>query len=455
MEERRKYIEKVIAENSKNSMEEAAIRNYAIKQEVGTPTPQNDLPNLKRDRIVLELENRTSTDETINLFELPKGINSPQQLEYGDLFETKYSEVIIPVAELSVLQKYTIDWLDENGASQSATVAGILGIANLISALDTATTDSWGYFQDGTDYVLHKQAIDTWLYWIPPPPFTTIPAGTKPASFYTENEYLTIIAVSSTIVYPFTSYNVIGGSGISITETSGNLTYAELVQELRNNIAPYIFKTMTIYADNIDQASVPMTKTMRGQAGNTRKLIDNPTIINQTQFVVTEEINFSTKSLNKLDYVVKANQTVKIIFTYTKGNLNAIADVINEYISDGIPFDVAITQLAEKVSEKEKEYLKATLKSIWKRKSKELALEGVQIDIDNIFEPQEVIDSKKATALGDKMKLVKRHIEEKRLKKIELGNISPSNIKRLVANYAAKGVADKMYDPYSYVNGDE
>jgi hypothetical protein len=198
-----------------------------------------------------------------------------------------------------------------------------------------------------------------------------------------------------------------------------------------------------------------MTKTMRGQAGNTRKLIDNPTIINQTQFVVTEEINFSTKSLNKLDYVVKANQTVKIIFTYTKGNLNAIADVINEYISDGIPFDVAITQLAEKVSEKEKEYLKATLKSIWKRKSKELALEGVQIDIDNIFEPQEVIDSKKATALGDKMKLVKRHIEEKRLKKIELGNISPSNIKRLVANYAAKGVADKMYDPYSYVNGDE
>ena len=53
------------------------------------------------------------------------------------------------------------------------------------------------------------------------------------------------------------------------------------------------------------------------------------------------------------------------------------------------------------------------------------------------------------------MSLVRSHIEAERLKEMNLGGVSPNNIKRMVANYAAKGLADKIYDPYSYVDGEE
>ena len=46
MENKRNYIEEIIAENANNELEALAVR-----QEIGVPIPQADLPNLKKDRI--------------------------------------------------------------------------------------------------------------------------------------------------------------------------------------------------------------------------------------------------------------------------------------------------------------------------------------------------------------------------------------------------------------------
>jgi hypothetical protein len=458
MEEKRRYIENIIAKNSNNEMEEAALRSFAITEEIGHPTPQNDLPNLKKNRIDFELVNRTVQEQSINLFELPVGINPAQDLQYGDLFTTKYSEVLFPQGELSIGQIWTIDWFDGAGVyNNQATLVVNGGITDLVAQLISITGDNFSYSIVGTNYLIYKIPIDTWVYWNPPPviPPAVPPSGSLPQSFYTENQFIQLRTTLTANTFIFTNTDVQGGSGISVQEISGNQSYAEITQGLRNNITPYVFDTITIYANGIAQANMPITKIIRGQAGNTRKEINTPTILYQNKYVVTEQISLPTKTLNALEYKLLPKETVRVIITYTQGNLNAIADIINEYISDGIPFNVALTQLVQKVSAVEKKYLEASLKKIWKRKQKELANEGVNIEIENIFAPQEVINAKKQKALGEKMKLVKNHIETEKLKDMKLGSVSANNIKRLVANYAAKGDADKMFDPYSYAEGEE
>ena len=455
MEPKLQVIDRFIKEHATNEMEAAAIREYAITQEIGLPTPYYDLPNLKKNRLVLELVNRTNQDQEIDLFALPQGINPPQDLQYGELFETVYSQsAVLEASNLTVPISWDIDWIDQDGNPQMASTAVLTGIATLISELISITGDNWDYTFDAAagEYTIFKIPIDTWLYWNPPPIGATPPAGTVPASFYTNNTF-TLLSSAIALV-PFTSFSVVGGTGISVTEVIGNLSYAEITQELRNNIEPYFFDTMTIYADNISQANSPITKVSRGQAGNRRKLINNPAIVYQNQFVVTEQINVFSKTLHELKYTVKANNTVKIIITYTHGNLNAIAETINAYIEDGIPFNTSLKQLEVQVTKKEKEYLETILRKVWERKKKELAKDNVQIEIENIFEPQEVIDSKKKKLIGEKMQLIKKHIQEQNYQSLKDPRVSDSNIKNIVANYAAKGGADEIYDPYQYMDGE-
>lgn len=806
MEKKKRIIERYIQKTAKNEIEEAALR-----EEIGIPTPQRDLPNLKKDRIVLELVNRTNSESTIDLFGLPSGSNSSQNISYGDLFETKYSAASILITEFGAAQTYTINWVDEDGNPQTATTISLDNIDTLISQLILLTNDNWAYYTTATSYVIHKMPVDTWVYWSPVPngtssptvlsnitsaqpvpfgqsrqsfvygnrqyclqtdilsyfdyPNTTSllgsidlglsgfggggfqwiggvdasnqlmcydynlnriavidisgvpsvasalngvgasgnwtydsnyniwwstggtggasdnvlkvfdstfafidfwaagaslnlspitfgenkvlinsptdywvlkgrqgsPAGTKglqkfggwdslnnliiqttstsiffadsifaqtgqvlnlndipsvavrikdtntffiailsiaiptqcyigtvntdtaeqnwafydsdsltitgdvyyssqldriiakmeyggslddsirtinyntlevdsgdlgasgyfagslmydesnntifradnspqgfyvtepvggtlpqpsgaeSASFYTENAFTDITADTSTNVYQFSTYDVIGGTGISVTETTGNLTYAELVQALRTNIEPYFFQDMSIYADTISQANTPIKKVLRGMAGQSKTLFDNPTIFHQSKFVtLNNPISIAPKTLNEIDYSIGAFESVTIIINYTKGNLNAIAETLDDYIAEGIPFSVGINQLASAVSKEEEAYLKETLKAIWSRKKKEFKKDGIEIEIEHIFEPQEKINAEKKKVIGKKMQAIKKHIESQRLKDFNLENVSPNNIKRVVANYAAKGAADKMHDPYNY-----
>ena len=173
----------------------------------------------------------------------------------------------------------------------------------------------------------------------------------------------------------------------------------------------------------------------------------------QQQFaIINQPMNFAPKTINTMSYKVKAFESVRLIINYTKGNLNAIADVIHEYIKEGLPFNTSLQQLEKTVNDKERKYIEETVKSVMKREAIELGKVNTEIEIDNIFAPQEVIEQKKRKALGDKMKMVKSHIEKKRLESMNLKDVASTNIKNIVANYASKGVADKIYDPYSYLS---
>ena len=829
----RKVIDEFIDKTAKNKLERKAIMELAEIEEVGVPTPQRDLPNLKKDRLVLEVINRTNTSQTINLFGLPSGTNSSQNLSYGDVFETIYSAVTIPIATIGVAQTYTINWTDENGAAQSGTTVAVDNIDDLITELILATGDNLYYYTSGTDYVIHKQPISTWLYWTPPSSLVTgiastdtlnqlvnavptsaasitsyvsigngreylyslfdgdlfywevtqsllkasydldvlygfggigtrsfiqllngtlsnnlvcfnydtkvfvrdsidafgvltnevntgfaqssagitydndnnilwssggapagvnndlfvysqdgllidtwaanpslalstypdsigyskiivneagaaqgiwvlsgnngsnfrfksfiqiggydtvtstivqtrikniefldsifdqlgltlvngdeptfycrisdtnkffvvisnlatpnanyigtvdldteeqnwkyysgndltvigdvyynektqciiakinylgnptvrainqnnleifsgklldvgydagafynssyksqifladnapvigygianlsggleaAPANSQPAAFYSQNNFADLIANTSALTFTFQNFTVVGGSGISVTEIIGNLTYAEIVQELRSGIEPYYFGEMSIYADSDEQANTPIKKVSRGVMGNSKTLFNNPTIVYENNsIVINTPINFLPKTINKLDYRLLPFSKVRIIINYTKGNLNAIAETLNEYLVEGIPFSVGLNQLADSVTIKKAEakYLEKTLKDIWLRKKEELKQEGVQIEIDNLFEPQAVIDKKKAKLMGKKTKLVKDLLEQQKVDEMGLGGLSKNNIKRLVANYTAKGKADEIHDPYNYFNSNK
>jgi hypothetical protein len=286
----------------------------------------------------------------------------------------------------------------------------------------------------------------------------TVPSNSQSASFYTENTFGDITGNTTTNQYFFSSFNVIGGTGISVTETNGNLTYQELVQELRDTIEPYFFDAFSVYCQNDTQANTPITKISRGGMGQSRTLINNPTLLTENNSVIINTpVNFLPQTINKLNYRIAAFNTVKIIINYTKGNLNAIAQTLNEYIEDGIPFSVGINQLSESVSirDAEKSYLKNVLYKMWQQKKKELREEGVQIEIDNMFESQAVIDEKKNQMIGAKMKAVKDMMYKQKMKDMGLEGLSPDNIKRIVSNYTAKGKADKIYDPYNYFSDDE
>ena len=215
---------------------------------------------------------------------------------------------------------------------------------------------------------------------------------------------------------------------------------------------------MSVYTQNDSQANTPIIKVSRGAMGQSNTLINNPTIVTENNAIVLNvPINFLPQTINKLDYKIAAFNTVKIIINYTKGNLNAIAQTLNEYIEDGIPFSVGLNQLSENVSikENEKEYLKKVIYKMWKQKESELKKEGVEIEIENLFEPQAVIDKKKNKMIGEKMKAVESMMHKQKLKVSGLEGLSPNNIKRIVSNYAAKGKADKIHDPYNYFNSNK
>ena len=816
-------IDSFIKKAAKNTLEKKAIMELAQVGEFGLSTPQKYLPNLKKDRLVLELINRTNTTATINLFGLPSGTNSSQGLGYGDLFQTVYSQVVIPNAEILTLQNYTINWVESDGTAKSATTLDVNDIDSLISELLLITGDNFYYYISGTNVVVHKMPINTWLYWTPPsvlvesanllsytmigvnspiepksyyannygvgdvlfivtqghlvsyrlgvaaqvqnldldalygfgtvgdqfilpadsngtiyvfsqlskvllrfgtlslsaPVFElnvglanssqgmifteenidtiwssgalatnnsmfvydqngalldtwtaaqlslganipnavgyskiiyndsgisqgywivrgrsgdptnlkglqqfggwdsignaivksfvgdgiyfedeiqsqlglsldtndeisfyvrisdtneffvvisntvlinqnyigivnldtenqnwvfydnnelkitgdvfystetnsiiarvdylgnaatrsinintleassenlentnydagaiyyydaedilfksstapngfttytlsggeeTVPANSQPASFYSQSNFGNIIANNSPTTYTFTNNTVVGGTGISVTELIGNLTYAEIVQEIRSGIEPYYFEELSVYADSDQQANTPIKKVSRGIAGNSKTLFNNPTIFNENNSVVLNTpISFLPKTINYLDYSIKPFGKVRIIINYTKGNLNAIAETLNEYIEEGISFSIGLNQLADSVSIKKEEekYLEKTLKDIWNRKKEELRLEGVNIEIDNLFEPQSVIDAEKSKLLGKKTKIIKDLLETQKLQKSGLQGLSKDNIKRIVSNYTAKGKADDIYDQYDYMN---
>lgn len=282
------------------------------------------------------------------------------------------------------------------------------------------------------------------------------PAGAESKQFYTENQFTSIQGDTTGNTFGFECSQVIEGTGISVVETSGNLTYPEIIQEVRNNIEPYFFQYISIYANSIDQLNNQIKKVNKGVSGAEFTVFNYPTYLNQSNPVALDvELMFAPKTINKMVYKVQPLESVTLIINYTKGNLNAIADVLNTYIKDGIPFSKSLRQLEKEVTKEEESYLKNTLRKIWEKKKKDLNQIGADIEIEHIFEPQEVIDNEKAKAKGIMMKKVENLMKKDRLNQMKVGKLPKGNVKKLVADYVAGQGADKIYDPYSYVNGDD
>lgn len=275
------------------------------------------------------------------------------------------------------------------------------------------------------------------------------PSGASQAGVYTENEFTTLVNNTDSNTYTWTCFDVIEGTGISIVETTGNIPYRELVQELRNNIEPYYFETVSVYASTLNQANQKFLKKNRNVTGYSATLLDNPTVIpTQSRFVILEEpISFFPKAINNLDYVVKANESVTLIFNYTKGNLNAIAELIDEYIEEGIPFSTGLNQLMELPSEVEKKYLYKTLEDIWAKRWKTKTTNKSAQELNKLF-------SETNTEVA-----IPKPISAKVQQLIEGNKLPPETtlhtgrIKQLIGNYIAKEGADKIHDPYNYANG--
>lgn len=272
------------------------------------------------------------------------------------------------------------------------------------------------------------------------------PAGSQPASFYTENQFTSLTANTSTNNYTFTCYQVVMGTGISITETTGNIDYYELVQGLRNNIEPYYFNNISFYATNVNQANQSLLKKEKSLSGFSFKNWEFPNISpNQGDaqaVILNQPMNFLPKTVNRIEYTILANNTVTIIINYTKGNLNAIMDLLNSFIKEGISFKESISKLKEKVNKTEKEYLREKIKNFWNQKKKEYP----EIEIKNIFNEKADTDTPTESKIKSQVKLF-IETEKKDVKR------SKDNIKKIVSNYVAKGKADDIYDEYNYSEG--
>jgi len=327
---------------------------------------------------------------------------------------------------------------------------------NVVQLFDAVFDVDWAQYINGEVISLSSSSAITNKRYLASSSSAKIPAGAQESQTYTENNFTTLVNNTDIITYDWESYTVIDGSGISVTDTTGNIPYRDLVMQLRNNIEPYYFKNFSIYANTLEQANKVITKEVRGVAGWTNKMLNNPTIIPmQRQFVVLKEkIHFFPQTINKLQYPVKAHQTVTIIIDYTKGNLNAIAQVLDAYIKEGVSFGKSLRQLEYIVSEDEKRYLEETLRDVWTKRKEELADRGVVINVEDIFSEPKGLEIEKKVTESKLMGQIKNIIHQNKIKKMNIGNVSEKNIKRLVANYVAKGDADEFPNEYNYADGE-
>lgn len=262
--------------------------------------------------------------------------------------------------------------------------------------------------------------------------------GGKEEDFYTKNEFTDVVNNTDSLTYSFACYDVIEGTGISVEDVRGNLTYEELVQGLRNNATPYLFENISIGTQTLQQANMPITKIDRGVSGHTSLLIDNPAISPmQRQFKIQDyPINFLPKTISKLLYKVKANQSASITIEYSKGNLNAIVETIDAYVTNDVPLNVPLKQLVKDITDEQRDYIKEKLIAIAKRRNIEndikefsLKLDSILLDEDSINRDLEKLKKSQSEVVEMIKTRDKEYLDSKKSKR---------NIRQIVEDYISK-----------------
>ncbi len=107
---------------------------------------------------------------------------------------------------------------------------------------------------------------------------------------------------------------------IKVSITPDAISYSELISELTNQ--PYILDTMSVFADTSEQVTQQLTKIKRTPNGTSKTEVEYPKIDpNQFQFVLNNiKLDFTPSPVSKLQYTIKANQTVNLWFYFRKIN---------------------------------------------------------------------------------------------------------------------------------------
>ena len=229
--------------------------------------------------IVLELQNLTSVDSDVNLFAYPNSndVNSISTQSYSVSFSQQ---------NLMSIQGYYASGLPFN---QSITSTSISDLVNQLN------TNSVSWFGVQCTFTLYgSRLIITDL---------------------NNTTFTSIIGLIIEANYYFSYYDLIKDSTVSVTTFNG-LTYPELVSELV--LQPYYLESMNVYANNVQQVGTRIKKAKR--EANGIKFIDFNTLRvdpMQKQFAIENvPIKFTPSPINYLNYRVKGNQTVRLLFYY-------------------------------------------------------------------------------------------------------------------------------------------
>jgi len=130
----------------------------------------------------------------------------------------------------------------------------------------------------------------------------------------------------TTVAFTSAASDVVGGSTITVSSES-QITMNELSQEFAYQ--PYLFLGLNIYADNVAQANKVIQLKTREQSGHKFKRFEYPAVTPQNnQFVVDNvALNYFPTPLNMLNYTMNAGETVRIIISFTGGDVSEIYKV--------------------------------------------------------------------------------------------------------------------------------
>ena len=257
---------------------------------VNTTVKHNFVFMTKKDNLIsLDLTNVSSADSNINLFSFSSGGSTTS------LTDTYQSVSMVFVAGV----QYQITGFNGVIFNNYFTAPVIATIGALMTDLNTGGLSAFAVFSyeanpSAPNYKIFAKIIN--------PNFT----------------FTNFSSLTPTVTTLFgAKYYTLQNSTVVPTAIEG-FTYTELMNELQQQ--PCILNSVDVYASSIGQASLRWYKTLKETSGFSIVNVDSPKIDPmQVQFAITGiDLKFITSPLNVLQYSVKGNETVRLIFYFTE-----------------------------------------------------------------------------------------------------------------------------------------
>jgi len=242
--------------------------------------------------IVLEVTNGSATDQEFDLLSLASigASNGSAPLYFSQ-------SIFIPLATIP-----STGWtLNYDGGSFA--IPASASLAGLVADLTTATGEAW------------TSVLGFGFFKINP-------------VNYSPNKYTTIVQLPTTTPYVFANTIIQGGNpNITILPDGGTREdYISTIEELVNQ--PYLIDTVSVFADNIQQANRVWTVANRQVSGVADSSRKSPALSPNSRQFVNENIPlwFLPDATNNVKYTLGGLESAKLIFTYYKGKQLDLSD---------------------------------------------------------------------------------------------------------------------------------